>query len=277
VLVEVFTISSRFAARVSREALGVHGGDEPTMLCALCRSSRELLKSHIFPEFLYRDVYEKGKQFYFAISNDASTPIKRRRQGVYERLLCADCEKLLGIYENYAAKVLYDDPPWAIRDRPGSVISLQVDYARFKLFQLSLIWRAGISSSPEVPTKLFGRHPEKLRNMLLRGDPGRQYEYACIMSFLPEAYHLMRRAIIPPELFDKRIHGFMCYRAMFAGLVWAYFMCGHMRDLPIAREALSESGELRLFHGGDEGLEFIKRIGFEFHSKHGSITNKVHT
>jgi hypothetical protein len=247
------------------------------MLCALCLSSRSLVKSHIFPEFLYREVYEKDKQLYFTFSNDPARRAKRRRQGLYERLLCSDCEKRLFQYEDYAAKVIFGGTPIAAIDHADGILVRGIDYPRFKLFQLSLIWRAGMSNLPEIPTRLFGRHPERLRQMLLQGNPGRQYEYGCVLSFLPETFDIMRRTIYPPELLKKRIIGCLCYRAMFAGLFWAYFMSGHMKDFPYPNAFLTETGELKLFKANDFALRFLEQTGAEIYQANRGIIEAVHT
>lgn len=247
------------------------------MLCALCRKSRVLSKSHIFPEFLYRDVYEKDNNLYFTMSNDPTRRPKRRRKGLYERLLCPDCEKALFKYEDYAAKVIFGDTPLAFIEGADGISIQNLDYPKFKLFQLSLIWRAGVTSIQEIPTKLYGRHPETLRKMLLQGDPGRQYDYGCVMFFLPEAFNLMRRAIIPPDLLNKRIRGCMCYRALFAGMFWTYFMSGHMKDFPHSHAFLSEAGELKLFRGGSAALDLFKETGSEIYRVNRSLIKGMHT
>jgi len=56
-----------------------------------------------------------------------------------------------------------------------------IDYKLFKLFQLSLLWRAGVSDRPIFKEVALGRHQEILRRMLLDDDPGESHKYGCIM------------------------------------------------------------------------------------------------
>jgi hypothetical protein len=75
-------------------------------ICRLCLKEAKLVKSHILPEFLYRPMYGAGNRF-FVISTDAMIPERTRQVGIFERLFCSNCDnKLLGRYENYAARVL---------------------------------------------------------------------------------------------------------------------------------------------------------------------------
>lgn len=74
-------------------------------ICALCGLSKTLQKSHILPEFLYDEVYDELHSF-IVQSTSPTAPAPRRRQGIYEELLCCDCDqRRLGRLDDYAAKV----------------------------------------------------------------------------------------------------------------------------------------------------------------------------
>jgi hypothetical protein len=47
-----------------------------------------------------------------------------------------------------------------------------LDYAMFKLFHLSVLWRAGVSTREEFRNVKLGSHEDVIRQMLLRDDPG---------------------------------------------------------------------------------------------------------
>src|SRR5689334_22643036 len=73
--------------------------------CALCLQVRKLCRSHIILDFLYSDVYdESGKKIIVRSAIDSQD--KFRQSGFWERLLCTDCENLLGELDRYAASVL---------------------------------------------------------------------------------------------------------------------------------------------------------------------------
>jgi hypothetical protein len=128
------------------------------MKCALCLLERDLRRSHIFPEFFYKPMYNEGR--YFQISTNPSQKIIPRQKGIWETLLCQKCEGRLSQLEDYARRVLYGGTEISITQHPGKIIIHDLDYTRFKLFQMSLLWRAGVSKRPEFKNVSLGPHEE---------------------------------------------------------------------------------------------------------------------
>jgi hypothetical protein len=113
--------------------------------CALCLQPLELQRSHIIPEFLYESLYD-DKHRLQVLSVLPDEPNWREQRGLRERLLCADCEGRLSKWERYASLVLKGGLPITYR-REGNVVFISgLDYVQFKLFQLSVLWRAGAST-----------------------------------------------------------------------------------------------------------------------------------
>ncbi len=235
------------------------------MTCALCRKEDvPLCESHIFPEFLYKDVYEGEGHLYYAFSNQPDEPAVRRRKGIYEELFCRGCESSLERYEDYASKVLYGGTRIGVQQSREMIIVSELDYVKFKLFQVSLIWRAGVSRRKEFKGVDLGPHSEPMRQMLLKGIPGEPHEYGCVLSFIPTVHDLMRRIIYAPEKTPSKILGHTCYRAMLGGLHWAFFVSNHMKDFPHPEAFFGNDGVLRIFRAGAPALEFFKQAGMEF-------------
>lgn len=148
--------------------------------CKLCeRDNVELLDSHVLPEFLYDDVYDPKHRLQ---SVPATGKPRFEQKGLRERLLCEDCEKRLNIFETYSAPIIRQMQQSTIPkmvDNP-TIIS-GVDYGKFKLFLMSLLWRTGIASDEMWEQVKLGPHQEKLRKMLLAADPGKPHQYGCIV------------------------------------------------------------------------------------------------
>jgi hypothetical protein len=129
-----------------------------------------LLDSHIVPEFLHRPIYDEDHE---AIYFD-STRKGIRRRGFWEELLCRECEERIGKLESYFADLWFKQgvrPELVIRgNRPLRVAGL--DYTRFKLFHLSILWRASIATLRPFQEIRLGIHEERLRSMLLTGVAG---------------------------------------------------------------------------------------------------------
>jgi len=56
-----------------------------------------------------------------------------------------------------------------------------IDYAPFKLFQLSTLWCAAVAKGEFFSRVALGPHGETVRQMLLGGDPGEPWQYGCLV------------------------------------------------------------------------------------------------
>lgn len=119
--------------------------------------------------------------------------------GMKEYLLCGLCERKFETNETYVRELLYGTaPPPLVKSSIGVVVAdfagqpgfdgllnarkATVDYKRLKLFQLSLLWRAGVANGPFFEIVRLGEfHETKLRNLLTAENPGAELDYACIM------------------------------------------------------------------------------------------------
>jgi hypothetical protein len=144
--------------------------------CALCRGSGPLCQSHIVPEFFYKPVYG-AKHRYCVVSTDTNKPQEIEQKGLKEPLLCAKCEGRFNTYETYVSSVFYS-PNRQVKPLFGGQAAVQnVDYAGFRCFMLSLIWRMGESSLPMFQQVRLGPHGETIRQALLKNDPLSESQY----------------------------------------------------------------------------------------------------
>lgn len=208
-------------------------------ICRLCGKQRALRNSHLFPEFLYRSVYdEQHRTLGVAPGRPEPTVLQK---GLRERLLCGECEGRFGRLESYAASVLRRLPDGSSA-RPGQPLVVQdVEYKQFKLFQLSLIWRASVAKQASFCQVTLGPHEERIRVLLLAGDPGEPLDYPCLlirasgpeqpfgMIKFPGRHHLMSHVV---------------YHMIAGGLVWAFFVSSHTRTILEHGSFLSGSNEL---------------------------------
>lgn len=231
-----------------------------TGICALCQLSKTLQKSHILPEFLYDDVYD-DLHSYVVLSPAPNAPARRRRKGVYERLLCLDCDqRRLGRLDDYAAKVFKGGIELEITDQADRLIVGNLSYPTFKLWQMSLLWRCGVSRSVGFEATELGPHAELLRAMLLEERPGQPYQYGCTVV-LPSSHTVTRHFIHPPE--PITIEGQRCYRASFGALWWLFTASSHSAAFPFQEGFLREPGVLSIFKEADHSSAFIRKLGTE--------------
>lgn len=234
----------------------MNGKDEP---CRLCQSEGGLRLSHILPEFLYKPLYdEKHRCIGIKATPEPGDNQDFLQKGIREYLLCGDCEQHLAKYERYAAEVLRDLPDMTKRP-PGTVVRVTgPDYSRFKLFQLSLLWRAGVSNHASFQGIYLGPHEPKLRQMIRDGNPGEPLDYGCVL-IRPRGPAVLNHFIKPPT--HLRFLGHHGYQMILSGMIWTYVVSGHSDRIHEKDSFLTKSGVLPIHIGIQTGSEFIASLG----------------
>lgn len=210
------------------------------MICALCKHPKQLRKSHILPEFLYDPLYDEKHRFnVLTIRLEETNRIEQK--GVREKLLCDDCELLFSRYERYASLVIKGGAPNVAHRRDGSIIFLSgLDYKQFKLFQLSLLWRAGASKLQFFDRVQLGPHLERIGRMLLSQEPGPFDQYACLMWGITLQPGKIPGLMIQPG--KLRVLNYTTYQFVFGGLVWVYFVSSQKLAVPYSQFVLQQDG-----------------------------------
>ena len=156
--------------------------------CRLCQCEKPLLnESHIIPEFMYANLFDKNhklNKFAPAQFIKGEKRLMRPPTGEYDTgLLCAKCDnEIIGGYETYARKALYgkvgeysgDLPECANFKTSGGLTFTHcknIHFKEFKLFLLSILWKASISSRPFFKEVNLGPYEETIRQMIYYGDP----------------------------------------------------------------------------------------------------------
>lgn len=213
------------------------------MPCALCQKEKALCSSHIIPEFLFKPLYDE-KHRALSLRSGVVGP-RQIQQGLREDLLCQECEGHLSRLETYFANVWYN-PPKLPRTLDGPVVTVPgLDYTQFKLFHLSILWRAGVSSLPAFQSTQLGPHEAILRRMLLDLDPGPVRSYPIFGAVLtgPKSKDLCAPSIMSP--IRHRIEGLNLYVLAFGSCTWQYYISSHRRT-SVDEFALTEAGDMVL-------------------------------
>src|SRR5438128_878337 len=136
--------------------------------CRLCEQDRSLRKSHVAPKFLWKTSGMTGDKRSFSIRSTTHPHLSEhhRQDGFKEHLLCEDCEGQFSRYEDYSRRILFGRKSPVLQRPAGHYIWDGLNYAKLKLFQMSLLWRMGISSHPYYAHVKLGKHEEILRQML---------------------------------------------------------------------------------------------------------------
>lgn len=188
-------------------------------LCRLCQEDRELRNSHIVPEFLYRELYNPKHQL-MGIDGQGANGWALLQKGLREYLFCDSCEQHFNDYfeKPFLAQWIKASPlpdPWTATD----VHWIQVDYASFKLFHLSLLFRAGVSSLPTFSEVSLGTHKEKIRELLLNCNAGETWQYP-VFGYAVVHDKTNRLVQMVSKARQKKFGGRRCYGMMYGGVQW---------------------------------------------------------
>jgi len=153
-------------------------------ICALCKSKGNILDSHIIPEFMYKPIYD-DKHRLLLRKNGFIVKTEPLQKGIREKLLCKKCEGQLSVYEKYVREILFGGTVINIQKFSDRIILYGLDYAKVRLFFLSLIWRMSVASKHDIWRNVnLGPHQEIIRDMILSENPGSQWEYS-FLSIIP--------------------------------------------------------------------------------------------
>ncbi len=223
--------------------------------CKLCCKEKELCKqSHIIPNFMYKDLFDENNRMHAIQSAVGAIKQKGYPQtgGFDKHILCHSCDnQKLGKLDRYASLILYDGYPKILEHRSGPTgmqytHCAEICYVQFKLFLLSVLWRASISDRPLFGEVQLGPHQERIRQMLLNSDPGELLEYPClIMTYL----HLKEYpGDIVAQPSRSRVNGGHVYKFLIGGMIYIFFISKHIIPSELRDFAINPKGEIKIIH-----------------------------
>lgn len=224
--------------------------------CKLCYLEKDLCQSHIIPEFLWKDLYNSKHQV-LGVHGQGRHGWTVLQKGIREKLFCNDCEQYFNEEFEKPFRELWVESsplldPWDIDD----FLWISVDYSRFKLFHLSVLYRAHVSTLLSFAEVALGKHSEIIRKMLLEVQPGPEDRYP-IFGYAV-VHHTTRRPLQMISLPQaSKMNGQRCYGMMYGGVEWwicvashrnSEFMRGSLRSngsMPIMPMPMNEVGSVR--------------------------------
>ncbi|MEA5488288.1 MULTISPECIES: hypothetical protein [Pseudanabaena] len=163
-------------------------------ICRLCGLEKQLIKAHIIPRKLYEPIREASigespsdqvPRMYVVGTEQKS---KQFQSGIYDTsILCKECDgHLIGVWDNYGQKFLLN-PSFSenrLFDNLGKLAVYRIeefDYKQLKLFFMSILWRAAITSDLFFAQIKLGSWEEKLRKMILSQEPGSENDFSVVL------------------------------------------------------------------------------------------------
>ena len=182
------------------------------------------------------------------------------RKGFREPLLCyKKCEPLSQVYDDYAIRVWQGTEQKAqYESTPDGLLVKNLDYSKMKLFFILTLWRAGISNLPDFAEIQLGPHEQRMRQMILEGNPGHQYEYPCILLSSrkdPQVRNIMQHFMA--ILGKVKAEGHTVYRFFIGSFFWLLFSSVKLKATRYDTfSSIKENGELFIYQN-DKYVESV--------------------
>lgn len=213
-----------------------------------------LQRSHIIPEWLYKPLYDKKHKF-TQVYADPGQHHTYHQKGLREYLLCEKCEQQFSRYEDYGVRALHGEMG-VTAHREGAELHLKnLNYRTFKLLQLSILWRASVSTLPSFKDVKLGPHQETLRRMLRDEDPGPSHKYGCLI-LIPWFEGEIVNELIATPTYDK-FDGMAIWRFVFAGMAWLYAVSNRQPVKEICDQFLQENNTAIMRYLDVHDIRFI--------------------
>jgi hypothetical protein len=163
-----------------------------TGVCKLCDQEKPLCKSHIIPKAFFKDAMDDDNRGLIMFSNNRVEHGKMG--GEYELLMCRSCESLVGKYDNYGVR-FFRGELWKRYDKlnettiPNDIHILGgVDIKKLRLFIISVLWRAGISSRQFYENVDLGPFAPLAKDIILENTDLKQDDFPCFISRYDEPH-----------------------------------------------------------------------------------------
>ncbi|MEY2640794.1 MAG: hypothetical protein RL150_187 [Candidatus Parcubacteria bacterium] len=187
-------------------------------------------------------------------------------------LLCRDCDnKKLGRLEDYAKRVLYSGNLGESQKievcnqlhpdgKLTSTYCKNINYVKFKLFLLSILWRSSISRGDFFTEVCLRKKEEILRKMLYEEDPKSQLDFPCvILSFKFYQRKIASFVISSPRKIKSEKGTYYVFQI--GQLVMMFFVSPE--DVPnfVTDAAITPEGRMRIIHLDEEnGKDLMNKI-----------------
>jgi len=179
--------------------------------------------AHIIPKSFYL-IDKTDKRPHKIISTDDDVYPEKSRTGIYDQtIVTAAGERYFLKWDDYAFKLLIENADQfqqITNPSDNKVLAYQIaefDYHKLKMFFISLLWRAGVSSRKEFNNVNLGPHEDILKELMLNDDSGNIDDYAVLLG----VFHDEKRWATIMSPFPERYNGIRCYR-FYLGNIIAY-------------------------------------------------------
>lgn len=194
------------------------------MNCKFCGESKKLIRAHIIPEAFFR-VLRDGERPPVIVSDIAGVYPKRSPIGVYDTgILCIECEREFGPTDEYGAVVLVNEleqrfQPFSSMGQELAYVGSAIDQEMLKMFFLSVLWRAAVSTQAYYKRVTLGPHESRLHTILHSDECPGLDEFSIVLSKWRSSGNLSAIGPGLPDPHPERWGGINAVRIYFGSVV----------------------------------------------------------
>lgn len=183
------------------------------MVCQLCKKDKNLIRAHIIPKSFYSYVFPNSEGRMIS----KNQYLQRIPIGVYDsKILCEECEQIFSTWDDYGNKFFHTEinvPSETLRkdDKDIGHIFTNINYINLKLFLISVLWRANVSTQSFFEEISLGPFENILREMILASNAGNADDFTTIIS----KFNYENNRILHSPQKVKYVDGINAYRLFF--------------------------------------------------------------
>ncbi|MDD5557884.1 MAG: hypothetical protein PHN82_11670 [bacterium] len=162
-------------------------------------------------------------------------------------------------------EVLYGGEELEVSSSGRFVYLHHLNYQKIRIFYLSVLWRMSIASGDFFQDVDLGPHEDKIRNMLLKEEPGapEQYGFLCVAPLFDD--NSLGDWIVQPHC--TRLEQHKVYRALFGGLLYLYFVSSHKVNKIIKERFIQKNGDWSIMIETIRNIDFLNKFLTELSEK----------
>lgn len=220
-------------------------------LCKMCLeplTSTNKCEAHIMPRGLLKEMSGDEYGQLLIVGTDMKKKLHAPIGSYDTGILCRNCDNKLGVYDKYALKFVKMKNLTPHQSGMGWLIQ-GVDHLKLKLFCLSYLWRASITSRAEFDGVSLGqKHEELIRKLLILNNPGSPGEYTTIFSKFSSSEDKGTGMLMPAKM---RINNLNYYEAYLPNYYKFWVRVDSQDDPIISKLSLGSMPEMFIHNRGN--------------------------
>lgn len=207
--------------------------------------------------------FDRNSHFLIGSKNKQYKIKGKVQTGEFEKyILCEKCEnEVLSKYEKYGASVLKGGVELKMSHKKISGLSFleieDIDYTKFKLFILSILWKSSISSRDIFKEISLGPYEKAIGEMLLNGNPGKSSKFPCLILTYLNHKDISAELIAQPK--RSKIDSGTTYNFLFGGISYTIFISKNIIPDFISEVTIKEDNTLKVIYADRHARNIILR------------------